>query len=273
MEMFKHHKKRIGFAIVLIAGLSTILCWQLFDSPATYNRVFVSLDSGNIPFTEVEIQGHSYPLKLNLGSEFPLCLSKTILEQLKKKDAGKVRVATGSEVRSYRLKEVTIGKLTFKDVLAVEAMDESEVGVIGRPLLIKHNLLLDFRKSTLIMCNRFKDIERVGYGREDWVQVPLTLGPGGVVLSIETDLGTTRFSLGTTTGKTLIKSLSTQVEPPYLTTRTFRIGNDEFGSPKLYPYPITVDTSSEVDGILGMDFLYRHLVYIDFENQCVYITK
>ncbi len=271
--MLKHNKKRIGFAAALFTILSSILCWHLFESRAIYNRVFLSLDSENIPFMEVGIQGQHYPLKLSLRSEFPLCLSKIILEQLEKKDAGKVQVSTGAELQLYQLKEVTIGKLTFKDVLVLETVEEREMGTIGRPLLVQHNLLLDFRKSTLIMCDRFKDIQWVGYGREDWVQVPLSLGSDGVVLPIETDLGITRFSIGTTIGKTLIKPLCTQDESSHFTTQTFRIGNDEFGSTKLYSSPNAIDASSEVEGILGMDFLYRHLVYIDFKNQHVYVTR
>lgn len=272
----------LGAAVVL---LSIGLSWFWYEQSSAYTRLCISLDSRNVPFTKVKIQGHHYNVKFYLGSKLPLSLNKTVLARLEKKDAGKVKIKTldGNEVelQAFHLKKIALGDLVFKDVLAVEMDGENDFGFIGRPLLVKYNLLFDFNEATVLMSNRFKNIERAGYGRVGWVQAPIEVGRTGVVLQADTDIGATKFSLNPATpdsvltssrvGKTQWKDIGRGA--PCFTTSTFMIGGNEFGSRNLYSLPISNSEFSKIDGILGMDFLNKHIVYLDFDKQCAYIAK
>lgn len=273
-------KKQTALNFAFIITLSAALFWFSFEREGTYNRLFLSFDADKLPCTEVVIQGQHYLAKLSLGADFPLSLNKTALAQLEKKDAGKVWIkdlfGENIEFQTYRIDEIRLGNLCMKDVLVLEKEGEHELGAIGRPLLTRYNLLLDFRKSTLIMTNRFKHLEKVGYGREDWVRTPIQLGPAGVVLKTTTDRGTAHLSLGFATVNSLIKPVSYNSEeelPTHFSMSRFLIGETNFGTLDFHPCPIANTHLSEVDGILGMDFLYRHLTYLDFDNQCAYITR
>ena len=278
-------QKWIGFGIV-IAFLSIGVSWFLYEKSSAYTRLFVSLDSQGIPYAKVEIQGRHYDVKFSLGSKLPLLLSKTVLAQLEKQDAGTVKVKNlfGDEVelQAFQLKKIALGNLIFQDVLAVEMEErESGPGFIGRPLLVKYNLLFDIHEGTVLMSNRFKYIQRGGYGREDWVQVPLEVGRAGVVIQTGTDIGATKFSLGAATADSLLKSClvdeslwrKSEQGPACFTSTTFLIGGNEFGRQNLYSLPISNDDFSSIDGILGLDFLSKHIVYLDFDNQQAYIEK
>jgi hypothetical protein len=56
----------------------------------------------------------------------------------------------------------------------------------------------------------------------------------------------------------------------FFNTRKFSIGNNDFGSKNLFLYDI-VPELQEIDGLLGMDFLKNHVVYIDYKSRTVYI--
>lgn len=269
----------------IIIFLSIGLSWFLYEQSSAYTRLCVSLDTHNIPFTRIKIQGHHYDVKFSFGSKFPLSLNKTVLAKLEKKDAGKIKVKNlmgdESKLQAFHLKKIALGDLVFKDVLVVETDEASDFGFIGRPLLVKYNLLFDLRNVTVLISNRFKNIQKAGYGREDWVQVPMEVGQSGVILQADTDIGTTKLSLGLSTPDSQLNSLlvketewkDTGHGAPCFTSSTFTIGENEFGSKNLYSLPISNNEFSKMDGILGMDFLYKHIVYLDFDKQRAYIEK
>ena len=57
---------------------------------------------------------------------------------------------------------------------------------------------------------------------------------------------------------------------PIYTTSMFEIGSKNFGSMNLYLFDITPELH-EIDGVLGMDFVKNHVIYIDYKDKVLYI--
>lgn len=249
-----------------------------------YTRLFVSFDSLQTPSVEVEVEGKKLPLVINLGSKFPLTLNQETLAKITKKAHGTVKAkdleGNAYEAPAYIIPRIQLGNLTFTDVLVKEDSNSERIGVIGRPLLEKSNLLLDFPNATLVVCNNTDRLRDSGYFLEDMARVPIEAGRTGPLLQAETDMGPLRLVLGTTSTLSLVRTSLLEASKCKkdsfgklnFTSSKLVIGNKDFGGKTFHLYHISPELH-EMDGSLGMDFLKRHAVYLDFHNKIAYISE
>lgn len=294
-------KKRVYVGIVFLLISTMVMMWNHFQRKTYHVPIPTRLSVGNIPLLEVDIQNAKYSLKMDLGSKFQLTLSKRVLNQLNKKNAGTLlsRDMHGNsyETPAYLISQIKVGDFCRRDVLVNEESDdfvlnttfwmdtnkskdpfEDQIGTIGRGLLEKRNLLLDFYNSIVFISNDINRFNESGYHLKDLTKCSFEIGRTGIILTIITDIGATRFSLDTGSTISFIRSSfvknssgeNNKYGIPFITSSIFEIAGKDFGNMNLYLQNITPELS-EIDGILGMDFLKNHVVYIDYKDKVLYI--
>jgi len=288
--------------IVGFLGVSIIGALWGFGIKSYHIQIPVKFGSASTPYADVEIEGKKYLLEFDLGSKFQLSLRKSFLEKIIKKEPhgiGEWKDINGNkyEAPSYLIPEMRIGDLILANVVVQEDDDDfifnatmwdgenkgrdivdKEQGVIGRPLLEKVNLLLDFGHSTIFASNDKNKLKKAGYCLDHMTKVPFELGRMGIILQVDTDIGIKRLSIDTGSSLNLIRSSllkdhecqKGQYNIPFFITSKFIIGGEDFGSMCLHLHKITPELN-ELDGFLGAPFLESHVLYIDFPHKVVYI--
>jgi hypothetical protein len=289
-------KKKLWIAIAAICFTCLGGVLKNFLQKEDYACVPITFGMAKWPFVTVKIYGNSYPLELDLGSQSFLKLDSNITSFIKKRDYGLTAYLDlkGNYYQSsrYLLDEIHIGKISFNEVLTDEQNNsfflnssfngktstDRPLGAIGRLLLRRINLFLDFPHSQLILTNSAKRLKKAGYSIEGMTRVPFHVSRVGLVLLIETDLGEKKFSLDTGSTYTLLRSslmkdqnLTEKEEGlPAFTSSRFQMGGKDFGCRDLYRFDFA-DEFTEIDGVLGMDFMRNHQLYIDYPNRIIYI--
>ncbi len=286
-------KKTIGSVLVLFG---TVL---FVKNQNNVSLIPLGFSAYMIPTTCVEIQGGKYEVEIDLGSKTALTLNKSVLEQIEKTPGGVSRwmnfMGEKYEAPKYFINEVKAGNFSIKNVTSKEEsgnfanqgsiiiqdpMHEAaeKAGRIGRDFFSKRNLFLDFHRSVFIICSNMKDLKRNNYQPDKFTQTPITLTSDGVVIDVETDIGVKKFLLDT--GSTISAIRNTHIQEnstirngmPVYESSKFTIRGTDFGGQILYLLDISPDFKDS-DGILGMDFLIEHAVYLDFSKNIAYIGK
>ncbi len=248
------------------------------------------------------IEGKTYPLQFDLGSKFPLSLKKSVLEAINDKKSfglAKWQDVKGNfyEEPSYSIPCIKIESLVLTEIIARQENDAfrtgttiwkdisgvpnstcKHVGCLGRPLLEQTNFLLDLKNSQMIACNSKRRLQKIGFVLDNMAKVPFEGGSKGIIINFETDIGILRLGLDTGSTITLIRTCCLQDQNctkdargfSVFTTQKFSVGNKDFGTMILFLYDITPELK-EIDGMLGMDFLENHIIYIDYKDEFVYI--
>ncbi len=272
-----------------------------FKQQIYYIALPVKFEDTKTPYVYVKIDGVTIPLEVDLGSRLEMKIYSDTLKKIHKRPYGteKWKNFRGTEFEhpTFTLPKVEIGSLTFKNPIIVESPSkESEgtiiwedpnreksipevVGHIGRGLLKKVNLLLDMESSKIIFAGNIKNLKKAGYDLETFEKVPFELSPKGIIIEVDTDLGKMRFLLDT--GFTLTtmheslypKDIEKKMSPygiPQCMTSQFTINKTNFGSKDLYFLKMTEELR-DIDGFLGMDFIKKHVIYINFSKNILYI--
>lgn len=288
--------KKRGVLFLLLVALLGGGVWffvRLREPPWIRLPVSISSDSGQ-PFFEIEIQGVKVPILVDLGSPTCLVLAEEIVEKIEEKTPyqGRSLIAMNGQdyflegyiVSDVRLRNLSIGKLEVSKAPrgflgesgllwegAPDEKGEERFGELGCAFfeMLKMPLFLDMSRSVLYLQANFERLAKEGYRPKQWIKVPFTLGPFGIVLEAQMDQGTKRLVIDTGATYSLMPKRDNPQE--FYTSSHFQMGGKEFGSQRflLYPFP---DLFSAVDGFLGMDFLQKHLVYIDFVHCLIYIS-
>lgn len=271
-------------------------------SKSYYHIIPVKFSPSSAPLIEVEIEGQLYPIAIDLGSKFQFALNQNVLVNINKKSHGAARWkdAKGNsyESVSYVIPKIKIGDLVLTNLVTKENPKDfisnvtlwentqsqtdvvyEKLGSLGRPLLEKFNLLLDFSNSRIIASNSLKKLKKAGVDVKKMVKVPLENGRG-IIINVNTDLGIRKFDLDTGATLNFVRASLLQNKEckrgPYgmdvFTTSKFVINKKDFGKVTLHLLEITPELH-EMDGCLGMSFLKNHTVYIDYQNKVVYIGE
>lgn len=289
-------KKILAFSSLLFFG--GLCVWSIFPNNLQ-GPIPVRFSVSNLPIIEITIEGNRYPVELDLGSKFELSLDPLVLKNLYKKYQGNVlwKNITGSQYEHslYILDKITIGKLQFNNVSIVEMPQEaysplwestipvikkeSPVGQIGRKLINKTNLLLDFNRGLIFFSNSRQALRRRGYDLSNYLKIPLEITSQGIFLKIETDYGIQDFFLDTGSTWTLLNKkflpaneILTEKGFPVGLSKRFQMAGQDFGPIKIHFLSIPADME-KIEGILGMGFLKHHILYLDFANKKALLQK
>lgn len=244
-----------------------------------FERFPITFSNFGIPIVNVNIQGEIYPLEIDLGSSFLFSLNPESLEKIKKHRYGTASWSDfkGNKYQSlaYAIPDIKLGNLSVLDALVSEdrkdfhinaslhGLPSKQIGSMGRPILEKYNLLLDFRNSTIYASNSHLDLQKAGLFSYNPLTIPFELHRDGILLCIETDRGNYRLILDTAATHTAIRS-------PYPnSTSKFKLMGHDFGKQSIIP--IDLNPNLDYDGYLGMDFLREHPIFIDYTNKLIYL--
>lgn len=285
-------KKKFLIVFFVCIVCSVPLWFFLFSKPY-FSCLNIQISPYSIPTTQIKIEEKEYLVKIDLGSKFPLVLTQESLLNLRnkeKKEKVKWKNFKGNSfsANSYLLSKVKLGDITLSNILVHEnnlefrksacfaGNSEEYPQNIGRPPFEKFKILLDCKNNKLFISNDLKKLKKEGYEISNFIRVPCQRGRTGLILEVETDLGKKRLSIDT--GFTItslrssseIKNIGKKYNLPFFTTKKFVIGDKNYGALDLFLLDITPELN-ELDGILGMDFIKNHVMYIDFPAKIVYI--
>jgi hypothetical protein len=291
--------RRLIFSLAVVAVLCGVV-WY-FHEDKYHVQLPIQFSSAGTPVTEVVIEKNSFLLEVDLGSKFPMSLRKTLLDQISQKSThgmGEWKDVKGNRYQapSYAIPQISLATLALHNIVIQQEDDEylfnatiwdgenagkhlalKSQGSLGMPLLRLHNFLLDLRHSALFISNDKRELKKAGYNIENFVSVPFEIGRIGIILKVTTGIGQKNLSIDTGSTLNLIRSsfFHEQKKPEEkpglpLFTSTLLVGGATFGSEDFYLYDITPELS-DIDGFLGVPFLKKHAIYLDFQNKQAYI--
>jgi len=284
--------------LVLLCSLSLgWWCWFSWTSPS-FISIPASVDGGrSVPCVDVEIGEKSYRVELDLGAEFSTLYEQDLCE-IDKRPCGsyssfdvhgnKYKRAM-YEVLGAKIHELKIPRMTILEESADFAKNTSfgenskkaaYCGRIGREIFDGRNFLLDFASSKVIFCGSFNDLARDRYNLKNFIKVPFQMNRVGICLRVETDLGEQILLLDTGSSHCLLRPpkekeqlvIEASCPLPIWRSQKFSLGGCEFGPMGIMLLELT-PLMNEIDGILGMDFLKEHAIYIDKKKSVAYIAK
>lgn len=244
-----------------------------------FERIPITFTERSDPVIDVLLEHEVYPMKLDLGNFFSFSLGREILTKISKTKYGTSRWHDfrGKQYESpiYTIPEIRIGNLTFFNVFINQDSEEFHAnttligaplqlpGVIGLSILRKYNLLLDFPHSAIYACKDLSSLQDIRLFSHHLLAIPFTAHPDGIIFSVETDTGTHRLMLDTGATTLAIRA------PHPSSTKKFSIMGHDFGAH--FVMPIDLNTQFDFDGLLGMDFLHKYSIFIDYFNKIVFI--
>ncbi|MBN1216103.1 MAG: hypothetical protein JXA99_11770 [Candidatus Lokiarchaeota archaeon] len=291
--------KKILFLIFIFACFS---CYFLFiHFNGYYFEIPIEYGSAHTPCINVEIDSKKYLLEVDLGAKGYLTVKKSILENLnvKKLETSDVWYDLKGkkyQTPNYLLSEIKVGPFLQKDVIINEETDEFidnvtlwneetddeyfDQGSIQRDLLKKFNFLIDCNRGIFIFSNNKNKLRNAGYNLKSYIKVPFSINNYGMMIVIDTVFGIQNFSFDTGASVSCIKSNFVNSEnckidsnnAKYFLSGIFKIENENYGNQDLYLFDISNEFIG-FDGVLGMDFIKKHVCYIDFEKGYLYIQK
>lgn len=170
--------------------------------------------------------------------------------------------------------------LRINDDDRMPAPESLKAGVIGLGALSSRNMLLDMAQQRLLLY------ERGGMERPDlssWQHVPFVYDYEGIVITLHADGVPIRFSLDTGASTSILRddaAIFTQRPSPCAGKQAedthcgiWRLTRPESHGMPLDDLDVLVVPMASVpfDGLIGMDFLGSHKVFIDFDTQTLHI--
>lgn len=283
--------------------LLAVFVYGFFWQSGYYAVLPVTYNDAGLPVVYVTISAKKYPLTVDTGSKLEVSLYERVLDTIAHESYGIEKfqnfLGTKFERPTYKVPSIKLGSVTFSTPIVVGRPEKDRqvymikgsvekqnhpdqpVGILGRGLLKKTNMLIDMQHSKIILAKNPSQLKKGGYNLDLFAKVPFILDPKGIFIDIETDLGTKRFLLDTGFTLTMVhknffsEEIDLSVDKydiPFSLSKKFSIGRCDFGSKKLYLIKMTKELNV-LDGILGMDFIEKHAIYIDFSNSFLYIEK
>ena len=242
-----------------------------------------------IPCISVLIEDKKYLCAFDSGCMGQLFIVPELLAEIKDKTFSAHSILQGVRGNKYTLPvyiipKATIGKTEFLETRIQEEsraflMDglinqecqsiDSKAGRVGWELYKPFNLLLDIPHLRIGCCDSIETLERHGYPIHHYIKAPLLQSSEciGIQLSMKNRTLNCLLDTGATQNILNLEGFDRQT----VILDSVKIGDEELGPLIFCAFPIKL--SFPIDAILGMDFLLKHTVFIDFKNQCAYISK
>jgi len=251
------------------------------------------------PCVEVEIQGTTFTMELDLGFRGDVNIAHDLIEQIPLKEFVRAKPMYGIRGKEYiknlyKIEEARIGEIYFLKPFLQEDSEEfkrdsvfvknggepspPEAGRLGWELFYHTNLLIDVKNSKIAFCDSLETLKKEGYDIDSFIKAPLLLEQGSVEIEAETPEGVLRCVLDTGSTWNLLNAKTDKpIEQAiwdsdnFLEQPSFRINGHDFGAITFRRVPIQAPVP--VEAILGMDFFEEHLVFLDFTGGYVYFAK
>jgi hypothetical protein len=297
-------RKRLFLPLIaILISVSIYWGWNQHLATTTCIRIPITFSHADTPILSVDIEGQICPMEFDLGSKYSLSLDENLLKKINKQNKGLVKWrdfrGDPHETSTYLIPKVNVCGFVWTDVTVreinaqtkaatylwcneqtTEIDQKEEMGKIGWPLLEQTNLCLDLSQGAIFSCNSLEILQRKGICPKELVQVPFHFERGVMLVQAETDIGTLNLAIDTGASFTLVrpafvKNLIFQNDfrgLSFCTISRFAFEGKSFGKLNLYPFDVAPQFQ-EMDGILGMDFLKNHIIYIDYKEKIIYIEN
>ncbi len=250
--------------------LSVLLFFGLFTKEPKAIRIPLDF-SHEIPIMQVEIEGKSHPLILDLGIPCEFALKRDVLKAISKKERLGTHTTIDLDGQEYTAQKYLLQRIRIQngEVIHTIAEEDDDIvqadisGRVGRNTLQTCNLLLDFSRSLLFILKNFEDLKAEDYSIRDFQEIPFTLTRWGAIFTIETDFGTKRFFINTSAPLSTIRKF--QESPERITTSKFKIGEVDLGKTHLDIANIA-PSLNDIDGYLGVDFFKKNVIFLDYQK-------
>lgn len=250
---------------------------------------------GNKPVIDISIEGQNFSMLIDSGSVAALVLDEPVLDNLSKKP---FKTLSRTDFRgntyyfpSYFIPKVSVGTFIWKNVLTEEKSPDLEQnvvfekpknicpnkekirGFIGLPLLKKTNILLDFPNQALYLCNSLKMLQKNMLLSNKLIKIPFTIENDFILVEAEINSQKEKLLFDTGAGICAIHrsgtptlDLTKDAPPLYIFSDCFVLSGHDFGKQSF----AEIDMSFAY-GILGMDFIEKFPIYIDYKNKTLYV--
>jgi hypothetical protein len=249
----------------------------------------------------LQIEDQNFSVDLDLGNSGNLTLSSEKIHRLKSKSfkrSGKVHGIRGKEYpcQSYEVPEIKIGEAELlaivldeenaellRDSLLLEnpniVPDHGE-GCIGWPTFYHSNLLIDVSRMEIAFCSSLDNFQNHGYDPNAFIAVPITLDRNMIEFDLQTEKGVLRCALDSGSTRNLIhepltEGLSIEERIKDSASHTHytaaHIGAYEIGPIDFIPMPLLFPHPYQA--MLGMEFIHKHVIFIDFSKKLIYFSK
>lgn len=150
---------------------------------------------------------------------------------------------------------------------------EESFSVIGLDLFKDYLLTINFPERQLIISDEYNSYAMLD---NTWISLPFVIEKEGLVISVSDDIKTYKMVLDTGATFSIIKESS-------LAQKTFQINKDDsyqfidlkvnnLDSNKIRAIILdSLPAEFQADGLLGGDFLNKHIVKIDFKNKKLWV--
>ncbi len=247
-----------------------------------------------LPTIDVNVQGHTLQLILDIGAHFSGLIKETI-KTIPLKGTPEITNSTnvfGEKFtrRVFYASKVSIGNYLLPYLEFNELTDFNEdfgdleskaviYGHIGREPFLDKVLFIDRRKQICVVkqayLNQKTDLEKYYPGK--WIEADFALDKGsGIILNLDIDSQKRKaFILDTGSNVSVIDKNYSSKEPFSLNSKKEEMSFTLSNGTSLGKLPFYFLDSSKVglQGILGFDFFDHYMVCLDFLNKKVYLKK
>jgi hypothetical protein len=291
---------RMKYCHLLILALS--LCSSACSPPKDIGYFipipFTKFSSIQAPCLDVELDGQTFSMELDLGFQGDLTLDCDLLEKIHSKTFISTRAMIGIQGKRYqtnlyKIPMAQIGSTNFiqpilqsnsqqftKDSVFVQQGTPSfqEPGRIGWQLFQNTPLLVDVLSGKIAICDSLQTLKAKGFPIETFAKTELLMDHGLLEFMAVTETGPLRCTLDTGASRNVLGASTDQsmqqmlFEPENaLSFSSFIIDRQDFGPIAFTRAPIKIPIP--INAILGMQFFQNHLVFIDFWEKQIYFSQ
>lgn len=241
-----------------------------------------------LPLIIISIKSKSIPVLLDTGTsdKIDLMLRPSVLHDLNVKFTNKKFCFNSSYgmrcEKEFIIPEVKIGSFIVRNVKGIEEPEMlktkiSSNGILGKGLLSKFNLLLDYKRSRIVLVKHTSKL--ISYDLSNWISFPTQtdlrtkLRLNGKTVTLLWDTGCTPSIIKPIIIKELIyqdHSYQPDFNASYFRTTLLTTMKDK----KLPPASFLVKklpSALHYDGAIGSNFYQKNLVYFDFYHHVIYV--
>jgi len=254
---------------------------------------------GDVPYIPVQIGNQMVLAQLDLGFEGAFAFSRSILEKVQDKKFLYLKPYCkihGTEVQTevYEISKAKIGSANFTRLKACEASEDffdtrlvrsaiqdqenRDEGVVGWHPFSLSNIFLDLGNSLVGFAGSLEALQQNGYGERQFIKTPLLTDRGLIEIEVEGSDGPLRCVVDTGCSYSMKNTESENGNPvEKLTLENFSkntflmIGGEKFGEVLFLHFPMRLPI--KIDAILGMEFLKKHVLLLDFSEGYAYLSK
>jgi predicted aspartyl protease len=283
--------------------MSLFLSCKRSNAPSPENNYFVPIpftkfSSIQAPCLDMQLEGQTYSLELDLGFQGDITLDRELLDHVPVKTFLRSALIHGIQGKQYRtnlfqLPEITIGATTFTEPIiqtnSPEFTNDSvftkhgiastqEVGRIGWQLFQSANILIDVANGGIALCDSVETLKMQGYATENFATTQLLTDRGLLEFEATTSEGVLRCALDTGASVNVLHKETTESIQAAIweadnavRISSFMIEDQNFGPITFHQIPIKIPIP--IKAILGMEFFRTRVIFIDFSKNLAYFSQ